>query len=81
MTRDRERRARDYLTDRGYDIHDCKHDPLRREVFLPDGPGLGEFSLHGLLHLAELERVKRQHDDLQGMLRQLGNIIRQAEQI
>ena len=77
---EKERRARDFLTDRGYDIHDCKHDPMRREVFLSDGLCIGEVSLLGIIHLAELERVKRQHDDLQAMLRQLGNVIRQAEQ-
>ncbi len=73
--------ARERLEALGYEIHDSKENPLGRDIYLPDGPLMGTLSLTGLKHFAELERVKMLYGDLQAMLRQLGNVIRQAEQI
>ncbi len=76
-----EKIARERLEDLGYEIHENKENPLGRDVYLPDGPLMGALSLTGLKHFAELERVKMLFDDLQAMLRRIGNAIRQAEQI
>ncbi len=77
----KEQKAREALKLREYEIIDNEESHLFPDVFLPDGPCLGALSVDGLLHLAELERVKALFDDLQAILRQVGNVVRQAEQI